>query len=179
LRRYLATSPELHFYCKEQRAQLTVDKNDLMEWPVRFPAEMSAGTTSVLAFDPADAVELFESLADERVWEHMSRDIPADAATLDEVIRSRLAGGYGETFTVRQRGRAVGITSVVFDPDHPAGAEVGGTVLITCGVILLTLLQALLLPSVMRFARLPVEPRLPRRSSSPTNTPSTFDRRPC
>jgi CPA1 family monovalent cation:H+ antiporter len=30
-------------------------------------------------------------------------------------------------------------------------------VLITCGVILLTLLQALLLPSVVRFARLPVD----------------------
>jgi len=30
-------------------------------------------------------------------------------------------------------------------------------VLVTCGVILLTLLQALLLPSVVRFARLPVD----------------------
>ncbi len=100
-----------------------------MEWPVRFPAEMSAGTTSVLPYDPADAVELFESLADERVWEHMSRSTPADPATLDEVIRSKLAGGYWATFTVRQRGRAVGITSVLFDPDHPAGAEVGGTLL--------------------------------------------------
>jgi CPA1 family monovalent cation:H+ antiporter len=30
-------------------------------------------------------------------------------------------------------------------------------VLITCGVILLTLLQALLLPAVVRFARLPVD----------------------
>ena len=46
-----------------------------MEWPIRFPAEMSAGTTSVRSYDPADAVELFESLADERVWEHMSRAI--------------------------------------------------------------------------------------------------------
>ena len=112
-----------------QRLQLTVVENDLMEWPVRFPAEMSAGTTSVLPYDPADAVELFESLADERVWEHMSRATPADAATLDEVIRSKLAGGCCSTFTVRQRGRAVGITSVVFDPDHPAGAEIGGTLL--------------------------------------------------
>lgn len=107
----------------------TVEENDLMEWPVRFPAEMSAGTTSVHPYDPTDAVELFESLADERVWEHMSRATPADAATLDEVIRSKLAGGCCSTFTVRQRGRAVGITSVLFDPDHPAGAEVGGTLL--------------------------------------------------
>ncbi len=100
-----------------------------MEWPVRFPAEMSAGSTSVCPYDPADAVELFESLADARVWEHMSRALPADAATLDEVIRSKFAGGCWATFTVRQRGRAVGITSVVFDPDHPAGAEIGGTLL--------------------------------------------------
>jgi RimJ/RimL family protein N-acetyltransferase len=101
----------------------------LMEWPVRFPAEMSAGTISVLSYDPADAVELFESLADERVWEYMSRALPADAATLDEIIRSRLADGCRATFTVRQRGRAVGITSVLFDLDHPAGAEIGGTLL--------------------------------------------------
>jgi hypothetical protein len=38
-----------------------------MDWPVRFPAEMSAGTISVRSYDPADAAELFESLADERV----------------------------------------------------------------------------------------------------------------
>ncbi|HYJ68171.1 MAG TPA: GNAT family N-acetyltransferase [Nocardioidaceae bacterium] len=100
-----------------------------MEWPVRFPAEMSAGTISVHPYDPADAVELFESLADKRVWEHMSRAAPTDAATLDEVIRSRLTDGYWMTFTVRQHGRAVGITSVIFDPDHAAGAEVGGTLL--------------------------------------------------
>jgi RimJ/RimL family protein N-acetyltransferase len=100
-----------------------------MEWPVRFPAEMSAGSTSVRAYDPADAVELFESLTDERVWKHMSRPAPANAAELDEVIRSGLAGGDRSTLTVRQQGRAVGITSVAFDPDHPAGAEVGGTLL--------------------------------------------------
>ena len=108
---------------------MTGDENDVMEWPVRFPAEMTAGTTSVRSYDPADAVELFESLADERVWEHMSRTSPADASTLDQVIRSKLVGGYQATFTVRQSGRAVGITSVLFDPDDPAGAEVGGTLL--------------------------------------------------
>jgi len=100
-----------------------------MDWPVRFPAEMSAGTVSVRPYEPADAVELFEPLADERVWEYMTRAAPVDAAELDEVIRSRLADGYRATFTVRQRGRAVGITSVLFDPDDPAGAEVGGTLL--------------------------------------------------
>jgi RimJ/RimL family protein N-acetyltransferase len=112
-----------------RRRQPAVDENDLMKWPVRFPAEMSAGSTSVLPYDPADAVELFDPLAHERVWEHMSRASPADAATLDEVIRSKLTGGYCVTFTIRQRGRAVGITSVLFDPDQPAGAEIGGTLL--------------------------------------------------
>jgi len=91
-----------------------------MGWPVRFPAEMSAGTISVRSYDPADAAELVESLADKRVWEHMSRAIPADAAALD---------GYRATFTARQDGRVVGITSVLFDPHDPAGAEVGGTLL--------------------------------------------------
>ncbi|MDT4912884.1 MAG: N-acetyltransferase [Pseudonocardiales bacterium] len=100
-----------------------------MDWPVRFPAEMSAGTISVRSYDPADAAELFEALADERVWEHMSRTIPADAAALDELIRSKLADGYWTTFTVRQDGHVVGITSVLFDPHDAAGAEVGGTLL--------------------------------------------------
>jgi RimJ/RimL family protein N-acetyltransferase len=100
-----------------------------MDWPVRFPAEMSAGTVSVRCYDRADAAELLGSLADERVWEHMSRACPADAAALDEVIRSRLGDGNRVTFTVRQDGRAVGITSVLFDPDDPAGAEIGGTLL--------------------------------------------------
>jgi hypothetical protein len=77
-----------------------------MDWPVRFPAEMSAGTISVRSYDPADATKLFESLADERVWEHMSRTIPADAAALDEVIRSRLADGYRATLTTRQARRS-------------------------------------------------------------------------
>lgn len=80
-------------------------------------------------YDPADATELFESLADERVWEHMSRGIPADAEALDDVIGSRLTDGHRATFTIRQDGRAVGITSVLFDPHDPAGAEVGGTLL--------------------------------------------------
>lgn len=33
------------------------------------------------------------------------------------------------TFTVRQGGRVVGITSVLFDPHDAAGAEIGGTLL--------------------------------------------------
>jgi N-acetyltransferase len=100
-----------------------------MDWPIRFPPEMGAGSISVRRYDPADAAGLFSSLADERVWAHMSRGAPADAAVLDEIIRARLTDGYRDTFTVRQGGRAVGITSVDFDPDDPAGAEIGGTLL--------------------------------------------------
>jgi RimJ/RimL family protein N-acetyltransferase len=100
-----------------------------MDWPVDFPGEMTADDVSVRSYDPADAAQLAESLADERVWEYMSRAAPADAATLDMVIRSRLAGGNRATFTIRLGGRAVGITSVLFDPLDPAGAEIGGTLL--------------------------------------------------
>jgi RimJ/RimL family protein N-acetyltransferase len=67
------------------------------------------------------------ALADERAWEHIPRAIPADAASLDESIASNLADGNRATFTVRQDGRVVGMTSVVFDPGDPAGVEVGGT----------------------------------------------------
>jgi N-acetyltransferase len=100
-----------------------------MDWPIPFPAQMSAGAISVRSYDPADAAELFGALADERVWEHMIRAVPADAAALDEVIRSRFTDGCRATFTVRQGGRAVGITSVDFDSADPAGVEVGGTLL--------------------------------------------------
>jgi RimJ/RimL family protein N-acetyltransferase len=125
----LAFSWPVHDLLVTERRTELGGENDSMDWPVCFPAEMSAGTISVRSYDPADAAELFEPLADERVWEHMSRPAPAGAAALDEVIRSRLADGYRVTFTVRQGGRAVGITSVLFDPRDPAGAEVGGTLL--------------------------------------------------
>src|ERR1700733_13937914 len=100
-----------------------------MDWPVRFPLEMRTGSIAVRRYDPDDAAILFESLADERVWEHMSRGAPADVAVLDKIIRARLADGYRETFTIWQGARAVGITSVDFDSDDPAGAEIGGTLL--------------------------------------------------
>lgn len=100
-----------------------------MQWPIGFPAGMSTGGVSLPPYESAYAVELFESLGNERVWEHMSRAAPNDSAALDEVIRSKLASGFQVTFTVRQGGRAVGITSVLFDPDDPAGVEIGGTLL--------------------------------------------------
>jgi N-acetyltransferase len=49
------------------------------------------------------------------------------SAGLDESIRSKLADGSRVTFTIRQGGRVVGMTSVLFDPHDPAGTEVGGT----------------------------------------------------
>jgi CPA1 family monovalent cation:H+ antiporter len=56
---------------------------------------------------------------------------------------------------------AVSLAAVLAVPHKlDSGAPFPGRdliVLITCGVILLTLLQALLLPSVVRFARLPVD----------------------
>lgn len=102
-------------------------KNGPMEWPVRFPAEMSADGISVRPYDCADAAGLFAALDDERAWEHIARAIPADAAALDHSIQSKLADGNRVTFTVRQGSRVVGMTSVLFDPRDPAGVEVGGT----------------------------------------------------
>ena len=102
-------------------------KNVVMDWPFRFPVEMSAGAVSVCSYDSDDAAELFDSLRDERAWEHIPMAIPADAASLDASIRSRLADGHRATFTVRQGGRVVGTTSVIFHPADPAGVEVGGT----------------------------------------------------
>jgi hypothetical protein len=98
-----------------------------MDWPVPFPAEMSAGTVSVRSYDTDDAAELLEALKDERAWEHIPRAIPADAAELDESIQSWRPGGNRLTFTVRQGSFVVGMTSVIFDPQDPAGVEVGGT----------------------------------------------------
>jgi RimJ/RimL family protein N-acetyltransferase len=100
-----------------------------MQWPLDLPAQLHAGTVSVTRYRRADATELYERLSDDRVWQHMSRGAPADAAALDQVIRSRLAGGCQVTFTVRHSERAVGITSVLFNRDDPAGAEIGGTLL--------------------------------------------------
>jgi RimJ/RimL family protein N-acetyltransferase len=100
-----------------------------MEWPIPFPRKMSEGTVSISPYDPAHATDLQKRLSNDRVWQHMSRSAPEDAATLDELIRSKLASGDQKTFTVWLDGQAVGITSVLFDPDDPAGAEIGGTLL--------------------------------------------------
>jgi RimJ/RimL family protein N-acetyltransferase len=98
-----------------------------MDWPVPFPAAMSAGTVSVRRYDAGDAAQLLDALRDERTWEHIPRAIPADPAKLDESIQSWRPGGNRVTFTVRQAGVVVGMTSVVFDPEDPGGVEVGGT----------------------------------------------------
>ena len=137
-----------------------------MDWPVRFPAEMRAGPISVRPYDPADAVELFGPLADERVWAYMSRAVPADAVVLDEVIRSRLTDGHRATFTVWRGGRAVGITSVLFDPNDPTGAEIGGTLLdpAVWGTGVNTRVKRLLLAEIFRHGAQWVQLRTDERN---------------
>ncbi len=54
----------------------------------------------------------------------LSREGPNDA---EPTIFPPSANGLRATFTVRQEGRVAGMTSVLFDPGDPAGAEVGGT----------------------------------------------------
>jgi RimJ/RimL family protein N-acetyltransferase len=98
-----------------------------MNWPVPFPAEMSAGTVSVRRYAADDAAELLDALRDERAWEHIPRATPADAPALDETIQSWRPGGNRLTFTVRRDGAVVGMTSVIYDPQDPGGVEVGGT----------------------------------------------------
>jgi N-acetyltransferase len=98
-----------------------------MNWPVPFPAEMRADAVSVRRYEAADAAELLDALRDERAWEHIPRAIPADSAELDDTIQSWRPGGNRLTFTVRQDGAVVGMTSVIFDPEEPGGVEVGGT----------------------------------------------------
>jgi RimJ/RimL family protein N-acetyltransferase len=98
-----------------------------MQWPIGFPAEMSAGTITVRPYESADAAELFAALDHELAWEHIPRAIPANAESLDEMLATSLGDGKRVIFTVRQGGRVVGMTSVQFDPGDPAGVEVGGT----------------------------------------------------
>ena len=88
---------------------------------------MSAGSVSVRRYDTGDAAELLDALRDERAWEHIPRAIPVDAPALNETIQSWRTGGNRVTFTVRQSGAVVGMTSVIFDPQDPGGVEVGGT----------------------------------------------------
>ena len=68
-------SPVLDYLLQtgEQRSQVTVDESDLMEWPVPFPAEMSAGTTSVRSYNSVDAVQLFESVIGMGNWARCRR----------------------------------------------------------------------------------------------------------
>lgn len=99
-----------------------------MIWPVRVPeAGFEGGDVSVRPYSPADAVELFEALRDERVWEHIPRQLPQDADELDGLVRGPAAGMQRAAFTVRQGGRVVGMTSLLFDASAPEGVEIGAT----------------------------------------------------
>jgi RimJ/RimL family protein N-acetyltransferase len=99
-----------------------------MDWPIDLPA-FGPGPVSVRPYDPSDASSLYESLAYKRVWMHMSRPAPPDAKALNQIIASRLSDGNRLTFTVLSNARAVGVTSVLFDPADPEGVEIGGTLL--------------------------------------------------
>jgi N-acetyltransferase len=101
--------------------------NEAVHWPIPFPAEMTSGTISVRQYGRTDAAELLAALDDERVWEHIPRAIPADAAEVDEGMQYSPAGAHRAAFTVRQDGRVVGTTSVFYDADDPEGVEVGAT----------------------------------------------------
>jgi RimJ/RimL family protein N-acetyltransferase len=81
----------------------------------------------------------------------MSRAAPADAATLAEMVGAKL-DGYRATFTIRWCDRVVGITSVLFDPEDPGGAEIGGTLLApdTWGTGVNTKVKQLLLAEIFR-----------------------------
>lgn len=91
---------------------------------------MVDGDVEVLGYASTDACALFAALDDARVWEHIPRDVPASDSELDESIKRKLVDGLRLTFVVRRSDRVVGTTSVLFDPDDPAGAEIGGSQLI-------------------------------------------------
>lgn len=88
---------------------------------------MVDGAVRLDAYRAADAGDLFVALDDVRAWEHIPRDVPDGPEQLHDAIRSRLEDGTRATFVVRDGGRIVGMTSVVFDPSDPDGAEIGGT----------------------------------------------------
>ena len=77
------------------------------------------------------------------------------------------------TFTVRQRGHAVGITSVVFDPDEPAGAEVGGTLLDpgVWGTGVNTVVKRLVLAEIFRHGAEWVQLRIDERNGRSAAAP--------
>ena len=98
-----------------------------MDWPLEFPVEMSDGDLSLRPYAAGDATALFAALSDERAWEHIPRVIPIDASALDAMIQTKIVEGLRATFVIRMNHRVVGMSSVLFDPQDPAGVEVGGT----------------------------------------------------
>ena len=92
-----------------------------------FPDHLSEGEVSLRSYQRSDADALFVALSDERVWEHIPRDMPADAAALDAAIRANLEDGDRQTLVIRVGDQVVGTTSVMFDPTDPDGVEIGAT----------------------------------------------------
>ena len=94
---------------------------------MEFPVEMSDGDLSLRPYAAGDATALFAALSDERAWEHIPRVVPIDASALDAMIQAKIVEGLRATFVIRMNHRVVGMSSVLFDPQDPAGVEVGGT----------------------------------------------------
>lgn len=70
-----------------------------MEWPVRFPAEMSVGTISVPSHDPADAVVGYSfNTAASSLTAHASRPVGQPTGSdLQSGVRTRPHGGGART----------------------------------------------------------------------------------
>ncbi|QLY27941.1 GNAT family N-acetyltransferase [Nocardia huaxiensis] len=99
-----------------------------MIWPFDIAASgLTDGQVSLREYRCADAEELFEALRDDRAWEHIPREIPRDAAEFDARVRAGLPGLERAAFTIRQRERVVGGTSIFYDPATPGGVEIGAT----------------------------------------------------
>ncbi|MFI1916015.1 GNAT family N-acetyltransferase [Nocardia sp. NPDC020380] len=99
-----------------------------MIWPISIPAaRLEDGEVSLREYSPADAQGLFEAIHDERVWEHIPREIPRDAGELDAGIRAKLGDLQRLTFTVRSGERVIGTTSIMYDRSAPDGVEIGAT----------------------------------------------------
>ncbi len=99
-----------------------------MIWPIRIPREQLTDTdVSLRQYTFTDADGLYEAIRDERVWEHIPKQIPCDSAELDSTMRASSEPVQRIVFTVRQAGRIVGTPSIFSDPSAAASVEIGAT----------------------------------------------------
>lgn len=96
-----------------------------MEFPPRVPLRLTDSVVTLSNYTEADAVGLFEALADPLCWEHIPRVIPVTASELHDQIATKL-DGHRITYTIVHNGHVVGTTSII-DIGDPDGVEVGAT----------------------------------------------------